>query len=374
MINKYDITEGEFTGQLVDKKRQGFGIMVYTNLDAPPLKDTKYEGEWLNDQKSGQAKEFYQNDKIRFDGFYKNDLRDGLGKAYFADGGVWYEGSWKSGQKHGEGVLYYPCSTLRYKGGFDSGFYSGKGELYHQTGQQNYIGELSEDNFHGEGIKYWKNGNKRYEGTYHKNMYHGYGTLYWKNGKISYQGNWNFHKKNKYGVLYDEKGLLQYKGNWKNDIKHGYGETYRKIFADFHRRNITDNYRGNEDTYVCEYKGFYVKGDKSGKGSVKYYNDKNSTNLRPEYIGEQKFNRFSVGNGTSFRENCKKKIEGVWPMVHGAFTGMWADGPEPTFYRIFGADGAILFVGNNRSNPDRHFNNVDDQFHNRRLLRCMRRR
>ena len=60
-----------------------------------------YEGEWLDDQKSGLGFERYTDGSV-YHGFYVGNQPHGRGK--FTNGqGEMYEGEWINGTKHGKG-------------------------------------------------------------------------------------------------------------------------------------------------------------------------------------------------------------------------------------------------------------------------------
>lgn len=54
---------------------------------------TTYEGEWFDDQRSGQGMLRLPNEN-RYEGFFKNDKKNGTGKFFFLDKGQLYEGVW----------------------------------------------------------------------------------------------------------------------------------------------------------------------------------------------------------------------------------------------------------------------------------------
>ena len=69
-------------------KKNNLGYYIYANGD-------RYEGEWLNDKKSGKLINKYTN-------HYK-----GFGKFTYNDNNENYEGSWLEDKKHGQGSYYF---------------------------------------------------------------------------------------------------------------------------------------------------------------------------------------------------------------------------------------------------------------------------
>ena len=53
-----DYGYGVYTGQVLNGKRNGKGIMIYPD-------DRKYDGEWLNNKRHGFATEHYSNGDFR---------------------------------------------------------------------------------------------------------------------------------------------------------------------------------------------------------------------------------------------------------------------------------------------------------------------
>jgi len=48
----------------------------------------KFEGEYKNEEKNGEGKEYYCNGNAKFEGVYINDERHGIGKEYYCNGNV----------------------------------------------------------------------------------------------------------------------------------------------------------------------------------------------------------------------------------------------------------------------------------------------
>ena len=149
--------DGKYIGNLVEDKREGHGIMEYTN-------GAKYEGEWKNDKKNGKGIYISSNFNkhngmtgLKYEGDYYDDKMEGWGTGIYTNGDR-YEGEWKDNKQYGRGVVYY--------------LNGGK-----------YDGEWVNGKFNGFGIYYLRNG-ERYEGKFLNSKYHGYGKYYLLNGDV----------------------------------------------------------------------------------------------------------------------------------------------------------------------------------------------
>ena len=150
-------SNGKYTGNLVNDKKEGHGIMEYVN-------GSKYEGEWKNDKKHGKgvyiSSNFNKNNGmagLKYEGDFNDDKMEGWGIGIYTNGDR-YEGEWKDNKQYGRGVVYY--------------LNGGK-----------YDGEWVKGKFNGFGSYYLRNGEK-YEGKFLNSKYHGYGKYYLSNGEI----------------------------------------------------------------------------------------------------------------------------------------------------------------------------------------------
>jgi hypothetical protein len=89
-------SNGVYEGKFIDDKKDGEGIMTYTNGDI-------YSGNWINDKKNGFGKMIYLNGDI-YSGNWNNNKRYGMGKIIYANGDIYY-GNWKDNKKNGDGVI-----------------------------------------------------------------------------------------------------------------------------------------------------------------------------------------------------------------------------------------------------------------------------
>ena len=107
------LLENEFTGEFVDEKREGYGVMIYRDGHV-------YEGEWRNDKREGNGDLFWVSKeqdikRVVYKGTWKEDHMHGRGQYYSADGKS-YEGSWEHGNLMGKVRVFNADKMLEFKG------------------------------------------------------------------------------------------------------------------------------------------------------------------------------------------------------------------------------------------------------------------
>ena len=65
-----------------------------------------FEGEYLNEERSGKGKEYYKSGELYFEGEYFNGERSGKGKEYYKVV-LYFEGEYLNGRKWNENVKEY---------------------------------------------------------------------------------------------------------------------------------------------------------------------------------------------------------------------------------------------------------------------------
>ncbi|KAM7342328.1 MORN repeat-containing protein 3-like [Cochliomyia hominivorax] len=119
-----------YDGEWWKGKRHGFGMMRKRLKDGTMQRI--YVGQWKNDLKSGEGKQFYE-DAVYY-GWWKDNRRHGLGIEWYKNGDI-YMGEWQIDVHHGLGVMFY-ANGNRYEGYFARGYKNGEGTFYHEkTGQ-----------------------------------------------------------------------------------------------------------------------------------------------------------------------------------------------------------------------------------------------
>ena len=150
----------------------------YIAVDFHKIKVFKeFEGEYLNGQRNGKGKEYYNNGKLKFEGEYLKgkkwngigydinnnkvyELKHGSGyiKEYYADGKLKIEGEYLNGERNGkfkeynieyEEIEFWQCEQvenhefyyLEFEGEYKNGQRNGKGKEYNREKELIYEGE-----------------------------------------------------------------------------------------------------------------------------------------------------------------------------------------------------------------------------------------
>jgi len=103
--------------------REGYGIMEYKNGNI-------YDGNWLNNQKSGLGKMIFSSNMPSimwtYYGEWKNNLFNGLGLMKYSKYRL-YKGNWLNGKRDGYGKMI--MNNVTYEGNWSDNFINGKGKL-----------------------------------------------------------------------------------------------------------------------------------------------------------------------------------------------------------------------------------------------------
>ena len=258
---------GVYYGELKHAKMNGVGKFKYNSGSI-----LRYVGEFQENLKHGQGKEFYANGGWYF-GQFENDERSGEGEGLvFYSETSYYKGQLLNNMKHGKGEFVTNNGT-KYVGLWDEDTMDCENGIWTCFNGSKYNGGWKRHKFHGYGEYVGQDGNK-YNGMFELNKRHGEGEFYMTNGDV-YKGEFLHNKFNGQGILENNKeskiiegtwvdGLLngivtvktedyKMKGNYKNNVPNGYIEKKFKKF---------DGY----------YKGMMINGMKSGLGEIKFEN------------------------------------------------------------------------------------------------------
>jgi hypothetical protein len=98
---KLTFTNGDiYDGFFKNGMKNGYGVYIYhTNLkslSSPSI--NKYEGQWVNDQKDGQGKEYTSENQEYYEGNFTMGKRDAFGRRINSKGEV-YIGQWRGGER-----------------------------------------------------------------------------------------------------------------------------------------------------------------------------------------------------------------------------------------------------------------------------------
>ena len=275
---------------------------IISNTDGRYIKQSITESEWQdyiyygqvnNAKPHGFGKLFdSSNNTIYYVGNFVNDKKDGEGKEYSLDDYgnpfISYEGTFKNGLKDGTGIEKFYLSGKEltiYDGDYVNGTYTGFGDWfsYYEDGDisWHFRGYLNNYKFHQYGLFESYNNHEyiktKYEGGYYGSKYNGYGELAeyndWGDIVCSYNGGWYLDKKSGYGeltIFEPENGISvaieRYRGYLYNDKKEGYGvfefrngDREEMVFVgyflnnDFTDEGVWYNADGVYDKYTSEY-------------------------------------------------------------------------------------------------------------------------
>ena len=182
-----------------------------------------FEGEYLNGEKNGKGKTYYEDGKIFFEGEYLNDKANGRGKEYNKRGEIIYEGEYLNGERNGRG-----------KGKEYLEIKKGKGLFPTPENEEiiiNFIllfeGEYLNGKRNGKGKEYNYNGNLLFEGEYLEGKrWNGKGKEYDFNGNLLFEGEYLEGKRwNGKGKEFNNNVLI-FEGTYSNGEKSGYVKRY----------------------------------------------------------------------------------------------------------------------------------------------------
>eukprot|EP00929_Paragymnodinium_shiwhaense_P065356 TRINITY_DN32774_c0_g1_i1.p1 TRINITY_DN32774_c0_g1~~TRINITY_DN32774_c0_g1_i1.p1 ORF type:complete len:447 (-),score=78.08 TRINITY_DN32774_c0_g1_i1:514-1854(-) len=183
-----------YEGEFLEGRAHGHGKFVSKNGNV-------YEGQWKSDHAHGRGRYHSEEDGITYDGEWLQDQKSGDAVEKWRDGTV-YEGQFLRDMKHGYGT-YKSATGITYEGHFVEDKMEGKGTYTFADGRK-YSGQMRRGHMDGHGVMEWPNG-LRYEGTYEQDFRHGEGTLKWPDGRL-YRGQWMGGKQHGRGVIVDTNG------------------------------------------------------------------------------------------------------------------------------------------------------------------------
>lgn len=162
-----DIFEGSF-----DEEGRKTGHGTYTWSTAPGAnpwgpqdeeetwpegRPVRYEGGWLNGQKSGEGQIWYPNGD-RYHGQWAEDKKHGDGTYFYANGDI-YSGSWANDVKAGKGAYVYKRDGSQLVGEFKDGSLS-TGKWVFKDGSV-FVGRFKDNQPLGKGVFYFPSGNQQ---------------------------------------------------------------------------------------------------------------------------------------------------------------------------------------------------------------------
>lgn len=125
---KEKIFETEYTGNFVNGKYHGKGILTFRN-------GKRYEGDFVNGQQTGKGIYIYSNGD-RYEGDVNCGKHTGIGIYIWKDSGSVYEGEWMDDKRTGYGIMKINKNNTKainsypkYSGNYEGNFYVIKGEF-----------------------------------------------------------------------------------------------------------------------------------------------------------------------------------------------------------------------------------------------------
>ncbi|XP_069501740.1 radial spoke head 10 homolog B isoform X2 [Ambystoma mexicanum] len=186
----YTWTDGsKYEGEVKDGMRHGFGMY---KCGTRPI---SYIGQWNEKKRHGKGTIYYSEDGTSwYEGNWVNNVKSGWGIRCYKSGNI-YEGQWENNIRHGEGKMRWLTTNEEYTGTWVHGIQHGFGThtwfLKRIPGSQyplrnEYIGDFVDGARHGQGKFLYASG-AIYEGEWNSNKKHGLGKFIFKNGRI-YEG------------------------------------------------------------------------------------------------------------------------------------------------------------------------------------------
>lgn len=176
---------------------ESFGMEVYwndfykyvylnENLSEYTYEAHTYKGQILDGKPHGFAKKYDLNGNLKYEGYFINGNRSGVGTQYWSNGDI-YHGTFIYDNINGEGKMTYKDKGT-YIGKFANGKRDGSGKFSWINGES-YEGQWKDDKMNGIGTYTFKNKDK-YIGSWVENKMNGQGDYYFSNGRV-FGGTWN---------------------------------------------------------------------------------------------------------------------------------------------------------------------------------------
>ena len=275
----------------------------------------EYEGEFVDDIKTGEWKFYYENGNKKFVGFYKNGEKHGLCKDYNEQGKLIFDGEYNNNIKwNGKERLIKDIENKKIV--IERNYTNGKAECVEYYEHKKYDPQL----FDIKGLEFIqkliKEGKDKkdlsdeinYE-TYITNLLfvgehvdnknikdktnrNGKGYEYYEN-KFVFEGEYKNGKiKNGKGMLYNHKGNIIFNGDYINGKRNGIVYEYYENNENILNINILSEYIA-----LLKYEGKFIDDEKNGLGKEYQYDENNE----PVLIFEGIFK-----NGKKWEGNAKE--------------------------------------------------------------------
>ena len=298
-----------------------------------------FEGEYINEEKNGRGREYYENGLIKFDGVYFQGKKvggvgydkngrvvliieiNGRGIELYFNDNIKFEGEYFNGKKwNGNG--YNPLGIKIYELSYGKGYvkeFNYEGELVFEgeyfngerngKGKEYFNGIFKNNNFFiTKKILEYKDIKLKFEGEYLNGQRNGRGREYYEEGRMQIEGEylngkrWNVKGYNKKGdeifeikngkgyiIEYADNGQLEFEGENLNGERNGKGKEYysKDLYDVIFERSINNTNKINY--FDIKFEGEYLNGLRNGKGK-EYYN-KGQIILISEYLNGKRIGK-----------------------------------------------------------------------------------
>ena len=267
---------------LQNYKRNGEGIEYYENGQ------TKFVGEFLNDEYNGEGTFYYPNGDY-YIGQFKNGIKNGKGYEYYSNGEV-FSGLFKNGLKNGYGCIMKNNIKIK-EGLFMNDQFINNGEINQSSFQNNNNtidnNVLNNNNLYNDFDNNNNNMNINMNNLYSNNMNNfNYNTNFMNNSIYNLMNNFfhnNIINNNSYGninnnILYNNNNNLNINSNLysnNNLYNNNYTYTYNNINDNIN--DYTNDYNNNNDNNNNSYTDYiYNYNDEIDNKNNKVKNDEDS--------------------------------------------------------------------------------------------------
>ena len=265
---------------LQNYKRNGEGIEYYENGQ------TKFVGEFLNDEYNGEGTFYYPNGDY-YIGQFKNGIKNGKGYEYYSNGEV-FSGLFKNGLKNGYGCIMKNNIKIK-EGLFMNDQFINNGEIDQSSFQNNNNtinnNVLNNNNLYNDFDNNNNNMNINMNNLYSNNMNNfNYNTNFMNNSIYNLMNNFfnnNIIDNNSYGninnnILYNNNNLNNNSNLYSinNLYNNNYTYTYNNINDNIN--DYTNDYNNNNDNNNNSYTDYTYNYNEIDNKNNKVKNDEDS--------------------------------------------------------------------------------------------------
>ena len=348
----FEDTKYQYDGAFSGGKKNGQGTLYLYNNGTSSYDVKQYEGNWVDDQKQGKGKYYYESGDY-YDGNWNADKKNGQGTYYYAATEQYYTGNWQTDKKQGSGDLTYRQASedgyrLIYTGAWDNDMKHGTGR-YNYSDSEYFVGTWSND-LMANGRYHYESGDL-YEGSFdNEGRKHGDNATYtWADGRV-FAGTYAAGNMASGVYTYNQgEEWYRYEGSFSDNLKEDTdGSWYKQVGDDFvliyEGGFAADSLSGDGVYYYSDterYAGGWSNNQKSGVGV--YYKGADV------YLGNW-LNDKRSGHGIQ-----AKRVSGVENFAID-YSADWTDAAYQIVYRGYWAN------DEKSGNGEYHYTEGDDQY------------